>query len=125
MFTCSYIDKQVAKSFSINCLRPALALLAQPGSPNVLETVEKCISAAIFSTENLVDYIHALEARNLQKAGDAGFSSLLKNLYATNRDSFDGKFFSSLLTLDISGLPLLLKLGLSALATASPKLDAE
>ena len=89
--------------------------------------MEKCVQEAIFSTDNLVDYIHAIGAPNAN-ASDSGFPNLLKAVCPSEvqQASFDGtiSIFSNLMV-DIQAIPILLKLGLRSLTHATSKLTLD
>jgi hypothetical protein len=92
------------------------------------DTVRKCIQDSLFSAENLVTYINAIEAPNVPQTGDVGFAAVMKVNLATesNETSFDGVLSIIVLLIeDVTGFPSLLSLGLSALTQGSAKFSTE
>jgi hypothetical protein len=80
--------------FSKYCLLPALAYLsAELTDSAAAETVHKCVQDAIFSTENLVDYINSIEAPNAQGNPDTGFDMVLNAMlsFENQQALFDGE----------------------------------
>lgn len=120
--------KKLAKAFFKYTLCPALMYLAnsKPEHPTTI-AIESCVQETIFSADNLVDYINAIDAAVHFKQGDLGFASLVNSLTASEiSDSFDGiPVKHPSLTLDVLCLPILLNLGLRALTPAHPKLSLD
>ena len=58
------------------------------------KAVEKVIQDALFSRDNLVDYVSALDTTNSQQTGDSGFQSFLKTFAteAGESDYFEGRY---------------------------------
>jgi hypothetical protein len=54
--------------------------------------VSSCVTDSIFSAENLVNYINAIEATNVTQHSDAGFAAVMKAMSVTgsNQIPFDG-----------------------------------
>lgn len=117
-------SKKLARAFFKNALPPALMYLAdsKDGHPTTI-AIEGCVQEAIFSADNLVDFINAVG-----RAEESGFPGLMGLLTSSDviPDVFDGiPRWSSGLTLDERCLPILLKLGLRALGAPHPKLSSD
>src|SRR5271170_341648 len=99
----------------------------QTKSSNVYEAIEKCVQEAIFSTDNLVDYINAIDAPNA-KTTDSGFTHIVNSMSASEmqHNSFDGILLPlSKLIIDTLATPILLKLGLRSLSQATTDLTPD
>jgi hypothetical protein len=93
------LTTKVAKSFSKNCLRSALVYsVNNTNESQTTQIVEKCIQDALFSPENLADYINAINVLESSKGEDSGFNGVLKSIASTTyqEDSFNGKLRSFL-----------------------------
>jgi hypothetical protein len=117
-------SKKLARAFFKNALAPALMYLAdsKTGHPTTI-AVEGCVQEAIFSSDNLVDFINAVG-----KVEESGFLGLMASLPSSDviSEAFDGISSSnSELTLDERCLPILLKLSLRALSPPHPKLSSD
>ena len=88
-------SKKLARAFFRNALRSTLTYLvdSHPENQAVL-AVEYCLQQAIFSADNLADYINAIEAAERMKQEDIGFVALITSLAnsETSSASFDGIF---------------------------------
>jgi hypothetical protein len=85
--------KKLAKAFFYNVVCPALVYLVNSeAGRSTTVAVESCIQQAIFSPDNLEDYINALEAASRLKQDDPGFASLVNSITTsrTPSASFDG-----------------------------------
>lgn len=75
---------KLAKAFAKNCLGPALLFLTSKDNESSAATaVISCIKDAIFSAENLMNYINAIEATNVTQISDAGFAAVMKAMSIT------------------------------------------
>jgi hypothetical protein len=84
---------KLAKAFSKNCLGPALHFLRnEDDESSVTMAVSSCVTDSIFSAENLVNYINAIEVTNVTQNSDAGFAAVMKAMSVTgpNQTLFDG-----------------------------------
>jgi len=94
--------KKLARAFFRNALRSTLTYLVHSRSENqTVLAVEYCLQQAIFSPDNLVDYINAIEAAERMKQDDIGFVALMTSLAAsdTPSGSFDGNFCGKAISL--------------------------
>lgn len=72
---------------------PALHFLTNEHEKSSATTaVSSSVTDSIFSAENLVNYINAIEATNVTQHSDAGFAAVMKAMSVTgpNQLSFDG-----------------------------------
>ena len=91
----------------------------------MIETVRKCIQEAVFSKENLVDYLNTIGHPN----SESGFDSVMNTLSSTvsGEEQFDGIIPETVqfLIIDVTTLPLLLKIALEALKQAPQSITAD
>jgi len=103
-----------------------LAFLLKPsGHPLASETIIKCADDAIFSAQNVIDYINAIEAPNAQSNRESGFAVVLKGLSEEKEVLLDGKDRLLTLMIDVVALPLLFKLSLDVMNQPSSKIAAD
>ena len=94
--------KKLARAFFRNTLRSTLTYLVHSHSENqTVFAVQYCLQQAIFSPDNLVNYINAIEAAERMKQDDIGFVALVASLAGseTSSGSFDGMFCGKAISL--------------------------
>lgn len=91
------------------------------GNVKASKTVEDNIQDALFSTQNLVDYITAIDTPKARNTDDVVFENVVITMSSNIKPtSFDGRIeFISMVTLDTVALPSLLKVALNGLSQAS------